>query len=421
MSIFSKLFKKENTDNEIILALDIGTSYVKAVLFTQSVAGKGIVIKGYGNCKQNVNAMQGAMIINIENVTNACDVAIGAAIANAGEIEEQKNKNKSKKAFSKSSFIPRKVIIGIAGELVRGITIIADYKREDAKQKIDEKELQEVMEQIKAQAFSGAIMDISEEVGINPDNLVEINSKINSTYIDDVKVDDPIGFTGENISYRVYATFAPLIHVNSLKEIAKNLALEVIGIEVEPYAIARAIEGGRKENYSAVIIDVGGGTTDIAVVDKGSVAGTKMFALGGRTFTNRIAKDFNISFEDAEKKKLDYSLGKLDKLESNKVRSALNKDMPIYADGVELSLKEVEDDIDIFPSSFFICGGSSLLPEIKETLMQHAWLQVLELKKFPKIDFLTPDKLSDIVDETGLINDPSDIAPVSLARMYLEY
>jgi len=101
------------------------------------------------------------------------------------------------------------------------------------------------------------------------------------------------------------------------------------------------------------------------------------------------------------------------------VKKALAKDAQIWAEGVELALSELED-VETYPSNIYLCGGGSALPEIKQALMEHPWLQVLPFVKFPKVDFLFPNQLEDINDETGTIIDPEDIAPVALARMVLE-
>lgn len=412
MGLFNKLFKKSNKDGEVLVALDIGTEYVKAVLFTHDPIERKIIVKGFGKCRQHTSAMQGAMIINIENVTNACDMAIGSAIAHAEKHMPDATK-------MGKLLIPRKVIIGIAGELVRGVTIMADYEREDPKVRISQKELDEVIGHIKEQAFSDALSDIADEIGVRAGSLEEINTKINATFIDGVKVDEPLDFTGKNITYRVYSTFAPSLHINSLKQVAHNLSLKLINIEVEPYAIARAIEGGRKEDYSAVILDIGGGTTDIAVIEKGVVAGTKMFAIGGRVFTKRIAHDLKIELNKAEDMKIDYALRKLQKKQSDEVKKALAKDLLVWCDGVELGLKEIED-VENYPSIIYVCGGSSGLPEIRSSLLEHPWLQVLPFVKAPKVEFLYPKQLDEIEDETRSINDPVDVTPLALARMVLE-
>jgi cell division protein FtsA len=296
---------------------------------------------------------------------------------------------------------------------------MADYEREKSDTKITEKEIGEVVHQIKSQAFNDALVDISEEVGIAAESLKEINSKVNSTYIDGVKVDEAVGLTGKDVSYRIFSTFAPAMHINSLKEIAKALALEIISIEVEPYAIARAVKGGRAENYSSIIIDIGGGTTDIAVVDRGAVAATKMFAYGGKVFTKRIAHDLKLELKEAEDQKLNYANNQLKGKQESEIKSALNKDLPIWAEGVELALAEVED-IEDFPGVIYICGGGSALPDMREALQQHPWLQVLPFVKFPKVEFLFPNNLVDVIDETKTIIDPADIAPLALARMALE-
>lgn len=432
--------KKENSEADILLALDIGTEFVKAVLFQFDTQDKKILVKGYGRSKQNSNAMQGAMIINLENVINTCDHAIGNALAHADQVENDRRKKDFKEKTDKDSGkpdrkdkksgnpegyepyqtpLPNKVIIGIAGELVKGITIMADYERENSNAKIDDKEINEVVQHIKKQAFTDAVSDIAEEIGLPADSLIEINTKINSTYIDGVKVDDPLGFTGKEVAYRIFSTFAPRIHVNSLKEIARHLSLEVLSIEVEPYAITRAVKSGRKKDYSAILLDIGGGTTDVALVDKGAIAGTKMFAFGGRVFTKRLAVDFKLELNEAERTKLEYASGKMGHTREDEIRKSLNKDISTWTEAVELALAEIED-IREYPGVIYICGGGSALPEMREGLLQHPWLQVLPFLKYPKVEYLYPSQLEDILDTTRTVVDPADIAPLALARMYLE-
>jgi len=416
LPFLKKKKEKAQAEGEILLALDIGTEFVKAVLFTADKTTQEVHIKGFGRVKQHGNAMQGAMIINIENVVHTCDRAIGKALQNADKVAVARNRMRG---GSVQTQIPKSAIVGIAGELVQGITIVADYNREGPDDKIDKDETDEVVKRIKEQAFKDAVVDISEEIGVDPNSLEEINTKINSTYIDGLKVDNPIGFTGKEVSYKVFSTFAPKIHLNSLRDILKQLKLHVLSIEVEPYTISRAIKGGRAENYSAVIIDIGGGTTDVALVDNGSIIGTKMFAYGGRVFTKRISKDLNIGFAEAEELKLKYSDQKLGKKMETNIKKALAKDVEIWAEGVELALEELED-VDTYPTTFFLCGGGSALPEIKQALIEYPWLQSLAFLKYPDVKYLFPNQLEDIFDETKLAISPEDVAPIALARMIFE-
>ena len=120
------------------------------------------------------------------------------------------------------------------------------------------------------------------------------------------------------------------------------------------------------------------------------------------------------------KLKIKYSKGELTAPELSRIRTALSRDLPIWAEGVEIGLKEVEDDIETYPTSIYICGGASALPEMKLALQEHPWLQVLPFARFPKVEYLYPKLLAEIEDNTKSINDPSDITPLALARMYLE-
>ncbi|MFQ5493202.1 MAG: cell division FtsA domain-containing protein [Candidatus Dojkabacteria bacterium] len=413
---FLKKSDSKSDGEEHYLALDIGTEFVKAVIFTVDFQKFLINVKGFGRTRQHSNAMQGAMIINLENVISACDRAIGEALH---EAESFLNKDKNPEEPEQQVPLPTKAIMGIAGELVQGITIMADYTREEPDAKIDEDEMDEVIGHVKQQAFADAVVDISEDIGVSPDALQELNSKINSTYIDGTKVDNPLGFTGKEVTYRVFSTFAPSLHVNSLKEIAANLGLEILSIEVQPYAVSRAIKGSRGKNFGAIVLDIGGGTTDVAVVDKGGIVGTKMFAYGGRVFSKRIAHDLKMELHDAENLKIEYTDGKLSKKMEESVKKALAKDVPIWAEGVELALADL-DDLEFYPTQISICGGGSALPEIREAMMAHPWLQVLPFMKFPKASLLFPNQLEDINDETGGIIDPADVTPLALARMILE-
>jgi len=207
------LNKTNKTDNEVLLALDVGTEFVKAVIFTVEEGDTSIKVLGYGRSRQHGSAMKGAMVINIEHVVNACDKAIGEALNHADEIMSKEL------GVEYVTPAPEKALLGIAGELVKGVTIIADYSREEPDVKIEQKEIDEVITSIKEYSFNQAINDISEETGIETKRLQEINTKINATYIDGVQVDRPLGMTGENISYRVFSTFAPSLHLNSLKEL----------------------------------------------------------------------------------------------------------------------------------------------------------------------------------------------------------
>jgi len=193
-----------------------------------------------------------------------------------------------------------------------------------------------------------------------------------------------------------------------------------LAITAEPYAVARCLGNDETNNFSGLFVDIGGGTTDVAVVRNGSVDGTRMFTLGGRTFTKRLAQSLNVSFEEAENIKLAYSGDKLEKQSHKIVRQAMKSDCEVWLSGVALTLAEFEDT-DVLPFKILLCGGGSHLPEIKEVLETREWYKKLPFTQKPVINFIKPKMVSNMVDETKRLKDQQDITPLAIANLGLEY
>jgi cell division protein FtsA len=172
-------------------------------------------------------------------------------------------------------------------------------------------------------------------------------------------------------------------------------------------------------DFSAIFIDIGGGTTDIAVVRNGGVEGTRMFAIGGRVFTKRIATELDKTFTEAEAKKIEYSAGKLSQKDTDKVKAGLDADCQVWLSGVELALGEF-GETDLLPSKILLCGGGSLLPEIKQYLETRDWVKRLPFARQPKVDFIRPSDVVNVTDETGKMTGAADITPMALANLGID-
>jgi len=144
-----------------------------------------------------------------------------------------------------------------------------------------------------------------------------------------------------------------------------------------------------------------------------------MYAFGGKVFTRRLEYDFNIDYKQAENFKLKYSKKTLDDNMLLKVKGSITKDVPVWLDGLELALSEFED-VDVFPSEFLLCGGGSLLAELKDGIISHPWMKLLPFNRFPRVSHLIPEKLDSVNDLTHSLDKPSDIAPLALARYALD-
>lgn len=404
-NFFQKRKQSEAIESDLYLAIDIGTEYVKVAAYR--VRNLEIEIVGYSRKKQMESTMYAAYIVNLVEAKETVDKCIGEAVMMAKEMDPENFK------------LPVKAIVGIAGELVQGVTVVVNLERQSPKSPIDQAEIDSIISRLKKQTFENTKEEIAEEIGLKPSQIEEIDTYINSVYVDGVRVLNPIGYTGSEMVYHMYSTFAPKLHVNSVKQLVDQLNLKLIKLVVEPYALSLSLKGLRDKNSSAIVLDIGGGTTDLALVQNGDLVGTKMFAIGGRVFTKGIAKALNVSYEEAEEIKNDYSNGKSSLEQKREMSTAIGKTTEVWLDGVEIALSDFED-ISTYPPKIMICGGGALLPDVQDGLISYPWQNYLEFPKYPKVDFIFPNHITKLTDKTRLATLPMDVTPLALARMHLE-
>jgi cell division protein FtsA len=398
MSIFSKLFSR--TDEEYYLALDIGTEVAKALIFHIDKHENLGVVVGTGRERQKRGNMQSGAVSDISGVIETCQVAINKALENAG-IKKVK-----------------KAIVGIAGELVKGTTTTVHYERGNPDSRIDFAELKNIIQKVQIKAYERIQEQISWETGQDIDVKL-INAAIVDVRIDGYQVTNPIGFQGKDVSVSIFNAYAPMIHLGALQAIADELHIDLLSIAAEPYAVARSVDYDDALDFSAIFIDIGGGTTDIAVVRNGGLEGTKMFAFGGRAFTKKLAQELRIDFEEAEELKIQYAEGKLGSDVNVKLEQIFQSDCAVWLSGIELSLSEFAGS-DVLPSRILLCGGGSALPGIKQALLSSEWVRELPFAKMPTVNYLQPKDVVRIVDNTGNLKNSQDVTPMGLANLILD-
>lgn len=399
MGLFSRLFGGNNYDT--FLALDIGTEVAKALIFDVDLKEKKGVIVGVGKEKQKKGNMQSGAVSDIGGVIETCHQAIESAKQQAGV-------KKVKKA-----------IVGIAGELVKGTTTTVHYQRTNPESRIDLPELKIIIQKVQEKAFERIKEQISWDTGQNDIDVKLINAAIVDVRIDGYQVTNPIGFQGRDVSISIFNAYAPMIHLGALGMIADELRIDLVSIAAEPYAVARSVDYDDVLDFNAIFIDIGGGTTDIAVVRNGGLEGTKMFAFGGRAFTRKLAQELRIGFEEAEELKIRYSEGRLGSDVGSRIEQILSSDCQVWLSGIELSLSEFAQS-DVLPSRILMCGGGSALPGIKKALMTRGWIQELPFSKAPEVNYLQPRDVVRLIDNTGLLKNPQDVTPMGLANLALE-
>jgi cell division protein FtsA len=224
-----------------------------------------------------------------------------------------------------------------------------------------------------------------------------------------------IGYKGRDVKLHFYASFAPKTYTEALRKVANSLQLDVLSIVSQPFAVARAHSGIENPNFSAIFLDIGGGTTDVAIVKDGNIVETQMFAFGGRVFTKELAKLTDSDFRHAEQRKIKYSNRELQKEVSRKVQKVMYSTANLWMRTLKVAL-ESSEDVDAFPPLIYLCGGGSLLPDIKEVMLEFPWKKFLPFAVVPKIEMFTPNQLKGIRDNSGQLKNVYDITPASLAK-----
>lgn len=368
-----------NLTMSTILGLDIGTEFVKAVLARPGKKGE-LEILGVGKAKQYENNMHAGAIADIPAVVEICEKALVDVEEEAGERANL-------------------AVVGIAGELIKGSTTTVNYNRKNPNKPITESEMQEIVKKVQQKSGEVAKKTVALETGNDNVEVRLINSAIVSLSIDGYKISNPIGFKGSDIVIQFFTAFAPLIHVAAIEKVCAELNLDLLTVAVEPFAVCRACLGDDLEsNFSGIVMDIGGGTTDIAVVEDGGVEGTKMFSIGGRSFTHQIAESLGVDFDTAENYKLDFDSGKLNDRVKSKVETALSRNTSVWLTGVEVALEEF-DNTGSLPRDILLCGGGASLSLLQETLAVSDWYKNLPFSRRPVIHLIDVAELPDFITD----------------------
>lgn len=396
--VFEKLRQKAQSkvDNDYVVALDIGTEFVKVLI--AKMKEDTLEIVGVGRARQELSDMHSGAIADISGVVRNCEEALSEAEDQAG-------------------LQVKRAVIGIAGELVKGTTNTIRYRRPQPDRPLDTTEMEFIIEKVQERAQGKAQQQIALETGNEEVEVKLVNSALVSIHIDGYKVSNPIGFQGRDIAVQIYTAFAPMVHIGALERVADELALELVAVAAEPFAVSRSVLGtDASSSFTAILADVGGGTTDIAVVNDGGVEGTKMFGIGGRSFTRTIASEMDLSYGDAEKLKVNIDNDQIKPGVKKDAEKAIDKTLDVWLAGVELALGEF-DSVDHLPNRILLCGGGASLTKLIEALSERDWYKDLPFTKRPTVQRIQPSEVVGIHDTTGTTIDHTFITAMGLLRV----
>ncbi len=339
-------------ENEIIAGLDLGTTKVCAIVAEQTEEGLDII--GIGSVP--ARGLKKGVVVNIESTVQAIRAAVEQAETMAGvEINT--------------------VYAGVAGSHVRGMNqegVAAIGNREVAAE-----DVARVLEQAKAVPLPGD----RQVLHVLPQEYIVDEQ-------DGIKA--PIGMAGVRLEARVHMVTAASTSVANIIKCAERCGLYVEEVVLQPLASANAVLSSDEKEIGAVLIDIGGGTSDIIIYVDGAVVHTSVIPIGGINLTSDIATGLRTPIAEAERLKIKYgcaSARMIDDEETIEVPSVGGRApriLPrrVLCDIVEPRVEEIfaacrhvigeTGFTDMLASGAIITGGTTLLdgmPELAEEVL----------------------------------------------------
>ncbi|MCP4553242.1 MAG: cell division protein FtsA [Bacteroidetes bacterium] len=257
--------------SEIIVGLDIGTTKIATIVGRRNELNK-IEILGFGHAK-SIGVKRG-VVSNIENTVQSIKTAIDEATQSSGvEI--------------------RYVNVGIAGQHIKSLQHRGSIIRENSDEEIGQKELD---------YLNNSMFNLS----MNPGE--EIIDVIPQDYIidDEQGVKEPIGMLGNSLEANYHIIIGQTAAAKNIYKCVKKAGLEVVDLILEPIASAEAVLGDEEKEAGVVLVDIGGGTTDIAIFQDGIIRHTAVIPFGGDIITEDVKEGCTIIKKHAEELKVKF-------------------------------------------------------------------------------------------------------------------
>ncbi len=234
--------------------------------------------------------------------------------------------------------------------------------------------------------------------------------------LDGHEVKNPVGMYGYELDVEAHVITASMASVQNLTKCIQSIGIEIDDLVLEPLASAEAVLTEQEKQAGVLLADIGGGTTDVAVVKDGSVYHTSVLPVAGQQITKDIASGLGFTFELAEETKKQYgSIIPAEERKEEKIEYE-NGDSVSYGDLSEIISARAEelirlillelphtDNDKLIPAGIVLTGGTANLPGIAEMAQSVAHLPV-------RIG--VPPTLNGV--SNALLNDPAYAASVGL-------
>lgn len=261
------------------------------------------------------------------------------------------------------------VSIAAAGRFLKTITV-KEYVEIEGNNEID-KDLIRSLELT-------AIKTAENEVRKDEEELYCVGYSIINYYLNGYVISNLLGHKGKDITAEIIATFLPRSVVDSIYSVMNKVDLKVISLTLEPIAAMEAIIPQKLRLLNLALVDIGAGTSDIAISSKETIVAYGMVSLAGDEITETIAQNCLVDFNTAEeiKKSIDKSkvikyidvLGLENEIDPEEVKNIIEPVINNISE--EISNKIIELNGGKIPSAVFLVGGGSYTPGIKKYISE---------------------------------------------------
>jgi len=275
--------------NNIIVGLDLGTTKVCAVIAEQTASG--LKVLGFGVTPSD--SLNKGLVANIAKTSQAISEALEVAQNRAGIKVKELN-------------------VGVAGEHITSLrhrNFVTISSEDDEISQSDLDRLKADVRTIKIPVDRQILHIIPEEFSVDHQG----------------GIDNPIGMCGSRLEAVNHVVLAAIPAIQNIKRSVEKAGYVVKNYILQPIASSVSVLEDNEKDLGVLLIDIGGGTTDIAIFHDNSIKHTKVFGVAGNQVTNDIRESLGIVTADAEQLKKEHGYA---------IQEAIIKEETIYIKGV---------------------------------------------------------------------------------------
>ena len=286
-----KLFVEKEANSQgktrrIVVGLDIGTTKIACFIGRRNEHNK-IEIISLGK-SESLGVMHG-VVANIEKTVQS----IAAAVSEAQNCAE-------------GTLTIKNVYVGIAGQHIKSLQHRGMYTKRDNTSEISQEDIDFFVDDMHKM-----VMPPGEEIiDVLPQEYIVDGSP---------EIKDPIGMAGVRLEANFHIITGQINNVMNIKRCIERANLNVRDIILEPIASADAVLSDEEKEAGVVLVDIGGGTTDVAIFQDGIIRHTAVIPFGGNVITNDIKEGCQIMQRHAEALKVKYGSASASENKENEV------------------------------------------------------------------------------------------------------